>query len=108
MLAKYGYNTTASPCYLQCFDLSSIKYMSRKTPLRLLYLLEVRLSDAKLTEAAAFCHGVGAPKSAIIPVDLENHLKNSTDFVEKCHAAGLKVRAVKSRINYQVIEEHNK
>ena len=44
-LARLGYNSQDSPCFLQAFELSSLEWVQNRTELPLVFLLEQNITN---------------------------------------------------------------
>ena len=100
-LERHGYNMKSSPCFIQSFLESSLEYMANRTELPLVFLTKVALPDQKLEELAKFCYGIGPSKNTIIRVDPRtNKTAGKTDFVDRAHKYGLKVRMLNGLLVY--------
>ncbi|XP_078481944.1 uncharacterized protein LOC100183504 isoform X1 [Ciona intestinalis] len=89
-LEKHGYVTPTSPCFIQSFEPNSLRYLANKTELPLIFLVNIPITDTKLTEFAEFCYGLGPSKSLILPT-VNDRLGQSTDFISRAHANGFKI-----------------
>jgi len=87
-------------CIVQSFDEDTLKYVAKKSELKLLMLTENDVpSDQKLDEWSKFIYAVGPSKTQIISVtpsvagSTKFRLGNSTNLIEKCHKRNMKVHA---------------
>ena len=97
-LEKYGYRKETSPCFVQSFSKASLKYMSTRTNLSLVFLASGSLSNTELAELSTFCYGIGTSKNAIVQVNSENYIATTTDFIERAHNYDLKVNICQAAI----------
>ena len=91
-----GYRTADDPCIIDCYDEQSLLYSKNRTKLRLNMDIEESVSDDRLAEWSKSFYGVGAWINIIAPhwtpsEEYKNWLGNTTDFVARAHAHGLKV-----------------
>jgi len=93
VLMEFGYRDETQACFIQCFELESLEYLSNRTKLPLVYLTGGRLSDDKLSEISQYAYGIGVSKNVIVQVGADNHILRNTTFVQDCHDQGLKVHA---------------
>ncbi len=110
ILKANGLDSAKAPVYLQSFEVSNLKQLSRDSDIRLIQLygegqpFDQASSGGTLTyeqmatpqgfkQIAEYAVGVGPHKSAIIPLDNNGALDpaNTTRFVADAHAANLKV-----------------
>lgn len=110
LLNQYGYDSADSPCLIQSFEITNLKYLAGKSKLRLLQLLgtakdqpdDVHAAGGKLTygdmlqpahlkQIATYAWAIGPTKELILPRDKQNRLGQPTSLVADAHAAGLKV-----------------
>lgn len=107
MLNKFGLNTETSPVIIQSFEPTSLKKLSRLTPVRLVQLIDEngapfdyqsagdKRTYADLTtpeglqDVKAYAQGVGPYKRLIIPTDKSNNTLPPTKLVENAHKIGL-------------------
>lgn len=105
-----GYWSSRDPVYIQSFEVSNLKQLSRFTSLKLLQLFDEKsiqpydqvvlgtnltygdMATAEgLKEVAKYASAVGPDKIYIIPRDENNRLGAVSSFVEDAHAVDLKV-----------------
>jgi glycerophosphoryl diester phosphodiesterase len=108
-LDRNGYTKRSSPVFIQSFEVSNLKALSRMTRVPLVQLISdggkpfdfVLAGDprtyadlatpAGLREIARYADGAGANKNLIVPRDSANRLLSPTSFVRDAHRAGLVV-----------------
>jgi len=93
-LQNHGYTEETSPCFVQSFSEASIRYMSSRTKLPLIFLTSTPLPDNKLANLSTICYGIGPSKSLIVQVDGTNSIYRTTDFIERAHKYDLKVSKI--------------
>ena len=105
ILAASGLASRQSAIFIQSFEVNNLKYIAKKSDIRLIQLLAGEggpadcpgksyakmLSPAGLKAIAAYASGIGAEKSLVIPRTPEGNLGQSTALVADAHAAGLLV-----------------
>ncbi|CAK8686229.1 unnamed protein product [Clavelina lepadiformis] len=93
-LQRHGYTEATSPCFVQSFDEDSLRFMSGRTELPLIYLTPVGLTNTKLAEISTFCSGLGTSKDTIVQVN-PNTMKiiQTSDFIDRAHSYQLEVHA---------------
>jgi glycerophosphoryl diester phosphodiesterase len=109
MLSRNGYTKRSSPVFIQSFEVSNLKELSRMTKVPLVQLISdlgkpfdfVLSGDprtyadlatrAGLREIARYADGVGPNKNLIVPRDSANRLLSPTSFVRDAHRWGLAV-----------------
>jgi glycerophosphoryl diester phosphodiesterase len=96
ILRKYGYDTKASACYVQCFEVAEIKRLRGELGWqgKLIMLLgggdsNPLLTDAGLSELAKFVDGIGPPISSYVTGKTPAERK-VTDLAARARKAGLK------------------
>ena len=70
-LAKHGYSSEADPCYLQCFELSSLEKLSSKTKLKRIFLLKSKPKTNRETferVKRAGIYGIGIDKLLLVEI----------------------------------------
>jgi glycerophosphoryl diester phosphodiesterase len=108
-LDRNGYTKRSSPVFIQSFEVSNLRALSRMTRVPLVQLISdvgkpfdfVLAGDprtyadlatpAGLREIARYADGAGANKNLIVPRDSANRLLSPTSFVRDAHRAGLVV-----------------
>lgn len=101
VLNRYGYKKNSDPCFLQSFEEDSLYRLKELTDLplvRLIYVPELNMSDARLKVWAESFYGIGPWKEAVRPFwssdkGYKNNLGEPTDLVERAHRYGLLVHA---------------
>lgn len=106
-LTKVGLNTETSPVIIQSFEPTSLKKLSRLTPVRLVQLIDETgapfdyqsagdkrtfadlITPEGLQDIKAYAQGVGPYKRLIIPTDKSNKTQPPTALVENAHKIGL-------------------
>lgn len=91
-LTRHGYTKKSSPCFLQSFSEASLRYMSNRTELLLVFLTDLTLRDEKLSDLSSFCYGLGPSKTTIVQVDSNRRITEITDYIQRAHRYGLKVK----------------
>lgn len=102
VLSKYGYNTKADHCILQCFDAIELKKIREEyqSDLFLVQLLEIGYSDEVfknkpldriVEEIAEYAQGIGPWYKQILTG--KEHVNRFEDLVMLAHQKGLKVHA---------------
>ena len=94
-LEKHGWNRREAPVFIQSFEKDNLEVLRRKTPVRLVQLVDLQqsvpLDDAGLKAIAGYADVLGANKALVIPANQDGTLKEPTDLVARAHAAGLLV-----------------
>jgi glycerophosphoryl diester phosphodiesterase len=108
-LAKYGFECRNDKVFIQSFETSNLRELSKKTSIRLIQLIDtqgapydfVANHDPRtyrdlvkldgLTWIAQYAYGIGPGLTRIIPVDANNHARPPTTLVSDAHRAGLAV-----------------
>jgi len=87
VLHNNGYREKDALCFVQSFSEESIRSLSTKTrlPLVMLYDYRPQNEQAKMKNLSSICSGIGVWKNNIIPVDQNNNLQSTTDFVTNAH-----------------------
>ena len=70
-LAKHGYSSATDPCYLQCFELSSLEKLSTKTNLKRIFLLKSKVKTNQETfdrVKRAGIYGIGIDKLLLVEI----------------------------------------
>lgn len=95
VLHNNGYREKDALCFVQSFSEESIRSLSTKTrlPLVMLYKYRPPNEQDKMKNLSSICSGIGVWKNNIIPVDQNNNLQSTTDFVTNAHNNNLKVHA---------------
>ncbi|WP_017651364.1 glycerophosphodiester phosphodiesterase [Fortiea contorta] len=111
ILSANNYQGTQAPVYIQSFEVSNLQYLSTKTVLPLVQLLNdsgqpydfVISGDARtyadlttasgLAEIAEYAQVIGVNKNLLINKDSRGKLRSPTSLVNDAHAAGLLVHA---------------
>lgn len=118
LLERNGYVGREAPVFLQSFEVSNLKALNKMTDLRLVLLIDAKitpegkleygrpydfvvigdartfgdlLTPAGLVEVAKFADGIGPWKGCIVPTDARGNLLPPTTLVSDAHAAGLLV-----------------
>jgi len=109
LLHTHGYTSARDPVFLQSFETGNLRYLRRRTGLRLIQLLDdagapwdlATAGDPRsfadlagpegLVEIATYADGIGPSKRLIVPVGGEGGLGTVTPLVAQAHAAGLVV-----------------
>lgn len=96
VLAQNGYTDEGDACLIQCFEENSLIYMSTKTNLPLVLLIEAGEKwQSLLKRWGKTFYGIGVRKNQVARYqDQGGHktwIQGASDLVEKAHAAGLKV-----------------
>ncbi|XP_040570474.1 uncharacterized protein [Lepeophtheirus salmonis] len=101
-LSEHGYDSELSKVFIQCFELSTIKSLQSKTPMKRIFLVK---REPKFTESLweelsdNGIYGVGIPKSLIIRTTTENDTDSNDpglirfverERIETIHSYGLK------------------
>jgi glycerophosphoryl diester phosphodiesterase len=108
-LARYGYDATDSPIWLQSFEVGNLKALAGMTRLKRVQLIEadgapydlkasgvpLRYADLitprGLADVARYAHAIGPNKSLVIPRGADDGLDAPSTLVAAAHAAGLAV-----------------
>jgi glycerophosphoryl diester phosphodiesterase len=94
-LEKHGWNRREAPVFIQSFEKDSLEVLRKKTPVRLVQLVDVHpavpVDDAGLKAIAAYADVLGANKGLVLPANQDGTLKEPTDLIARAHAAGLLV-----------------
>ncbi|TRY67191.1 hypothetical protein TCAL_09237 [Tigriopus californicus] len=94
-LDKTGYNKASDPCFVQTFELSTIKKLNElKTNLRTIFLFHAnRTSDEDLQMYKDLgVYGLGLDKDLLVIKDDKNHISLlNEDLVHRIHALGMDV-----------------
>jgi glycerophosphoryl diester phosphodiesterase len=108
-LTRHGYATRESPVFIQSFETANLRALRKRTPLRLIQLIESEgapydfiaagdkrtyadlITSKGLAEISAYADGIGVHKSLIIPRTPDGRLASSGRLVSDAHAAGLLV-----------------
>jgi glycerophosphoryl diester phosphodiesterase len=108
-LAKYGFKGRNDKVFIQSFETSNLRALSKKTSIRLIQLIDTQgapydfvanhdprtyddlVKPAGLKDIATYAYGIGPGLSRIIPVDSGNHALPPTTLVRDAHRAGLAV-----------------
>ena len=91
-----GYRTADDPCYIQCFDESSLLYLKNRTQLRLVMLSRNSTSDDRLADWSQSFYAIAVWINVLGPHwTVDRGYKdwignNTTDFVVRAHRHGLK------------------
>ena len=85
-LAKHGYSQSTDPCFLQCFELSSLERLASKTNLRRILLLNSRPKATaetfeRIKRAGIF--GIGIDKLLLVEIQGEGDEKPG--HIKKIH-----------------------
>ena len=109
MLKANGWSSKRAPVFIQSFEVSNLKQLSKLTDAPLVQLLnstgrpydfvvagnpttyETMTKPAGLKEIARYADGVGPNKNWIVPQDASGRLLAPTSFVGDAHRAGLVV-----------------
>jgi glycerophosphoryl diester phosphodiesterase len=94
-LDKHGWNRRDAPVFIQSFEKGNLQELRKKTRVRLVQLVDLRLSvpldDPGLKAMAQYADVLGVIKTLVIPANEDGTLKEPTDLVARAHAAGLLV-----------------
>jgi glycerophosphoryl diester phosphodiesterase len=94
-LEKHGWNRREAPVFIQSFEKDSLEVLRKRTPVRLVQLVDLQpsvpLDDAGLKAIAGYADVLGANKGLVIPANQDGTLKEPTDLVARAHAANLLV-----------------
>ncbi|MGQ0835769.1 MAG: glycerophosphodiester phosphodiesterase [Gammaproteobacteria bacterium] len=106
-LERHGYRGSKAPVFIQSFEVSNLRELSRKTKLPLVQLIDASgapydlrargdtrtyadlVTPAGLAEIATYADGIGANKNLIIPRNADGTLAAPSALVANAHAAGL-------------------
>lgn len=118
MLKKYGLDKKESPVFIQSFEVSNLKELHKKTPVRLIQLLDDKawqpydiqkekgtktfgdmMTPAGLQEVATYASGIGPWKDSIVEVGPDKKLLPANTLVQDAHKAGLLVHAYTFRVD---------
>jgi glycerophosphoryl diester phosphodiesterase len=120
-LHRYGYKGPEGLGIIQCFEVSNLKEMRKRTELPIVQLLEdegapydfVLKGDRRtyrdmvtpegLAEIAAYATAIGPHKWQVMPWGPDEKLAAATSLVRNAHAAGLKVHAYTFRAENQYL-----
>lgn len=109
VLQRNGYDRASAPIFIQCFEVSALKELRKKTKLNLVQLIaddelpyDLHLNSSyktpadfitktALAEIATYANGIGPNKNLIVPRDSAGNLQQPTSLVQNAHAAGLVV-----------------
>jgi glycerophosphoryl diester phosphodiesterase len=107
-LARYGFKGRNDKVFIQSFETSNLRALSRRTRIRLIQLIDSQgapydfvaahdprtysdlLTPAGLKDVATYAYGIGPSLTRIIPV-VSNHAQPPTTLVKDAHHAGLAV-----------------
>ncbi len=108
-LRRVGWTRRSSPVFIQSFEISNLRAMSRRTEVKLIQLIggsgapyDQVVADTGVTYAdmitplglrriATYARGIGPDKYRLIPLRADGTLGGATDVVDDAHAAGLLV-----------------
>lgn len=104
-LRLFGYASSTSPCFLQSFSETSLEYMSNRTELPIIVLLNqaANITDEKLARYAKYAYGIGPEKRHLVQLNDRNQILLQTDLVERAHSVGLRVHPYTLRNEYQYL-----
>ncbi|GAB2223748.1 hypothetical protein Droror1_Dr00004488 [Drosera rotundifolia] len=123
-LKKYGYKGSylskdwlKKPCFIQSFAPTSLVYLSNKTDLPMVFLIDdvtVLTEDTKQTYEeitsdkyfdyiSQYVVSIGPWKDTIVPVKANNHLQQPTDLIARAHAHNLQVHPYTYRLENQFL-----
>ncbi|MEP2990723.1 MAG: glycerophosphodiester phosphodiesterase [Parasphingorhabdus sp.] len=105
LLAKYGFDGSDDPVFIQSFEVGNLKALNDVTQVRLVQLMaeeygpfdidDLSYADMAtaqgLIDVAKYADGVGPSKNMVISRNAAGQLDKPTGFVEAAHAAGLVV-----------------
>ena len=118
LLKENGFAGRDAPAFIQSFEVGNLKQLRKMTELRLVFLIDAKLTaegkveygrpydfvasgegrtygdlltPAGLVEVRTFADGIGPPKGCILPTDANGRLLEPTTLVRDAHAAGLLV-----------------
>jgi glycerophosphoryl diester phosphodiesterase len=123
-LARYGFRGRNDKVFIQSFETSNLRALSKKTGIRLIQLIDTQgapydfvaahdprtyadlVTPAGLTDIAGYAYGIGPGLTRIIPVDANNHAQPPTTLVRDAHRAGLAVHpwTVRPENNFLPVE----
>ena len=95
---QHGYTETTDPCFIQSFNEDSIRYMSERTNLPIVYLTGT-VTNNKLEDLSQFCYGIGTNRNNIAITANDNIIRIS-DFVERIQSYGMRVHPYTFRNEY--------
>lgn len=108
-LRRNGLDSERAPVFIQSFEVSNLKQLSRMTRVKLVQLLDATgkpydfvangdprtyadlATPAGLAEIAKYADGIGPNKSLIVPRDSSNHLLPPTRLIQDAHRVRLVV-----------------
>ena len=102
-LSKYGYTERTDPCFIQSFDENSLITVSQLKQLPLVGLYRTTLSDQKLQDLSQHLYGIGISKTAVVTIGSNGYVSSVADFVDRCHATGLRVHPFTFRNEYNYL-----
>jgi glycerophosphoryl diester phosphodiesterase len=104
-LNAHGWNTRASPVFIQSFESGNLRELRKQTRVRLIQLVSdaAQVDEAGLKEIATYADGIGAEKRLVIPVDGSGAVGPPTDLVARAHAKGLLVHIWTLRIDKEFL-----
>ncbi len=127
ILTQNGMNHKGAPVFIQSFEISNLKELHKKTPIRLVQLFDefdvvpgdVLLAGGKTTyrdmskleglkEIASYAYGIGPWKELILPRGSDNRLLQDTGLLKNAHKAGLKVHIYTMRNEGRYLAEEYK
>lgn len=110
LLTKYKLNSKSAPVFIQSFEVSNLKELSKITQVRLVQLFDEEtekpydfvlkgdkrtygdlMTPYELSEIAKYAHGIGPWKRTIVKEDAQGKLLPPTTLIQDAHAAGLVV-----------------
>jgi glycerophosphoryl diester phosphodiesterase len=123
-LARYGFKGRDDKVFIQSFETSNLRALSKKTKIRLIQLIDAQgapydfvvdhdprtysdlIKPAGLRDVAGYAYGIGPALTRIIPVDSGNHVQPPTTLVSDAHRAGLAVHpwTVRPENNFLPVE----
>ncbi|CAK8686228.1 unnamed protein product [Clavelina lepadiformis] len=103
-LQRHGYTEATSPCFVQSFDEDSLRFMSCRTELPLVFLTNDEISDGKMLELSKFCYGLGVKKNLIVEIDPSSmDVAREIDLVARAHSNKLKVHSFTFQNEFQFL-----
>lgn len=127
VLSQNGMNREGAAVFIQSFEISNLKELHGKTPIRLIQLFDefdvipgdVMAEGGKTTyrdmstperlkEIAAYAYGIGPWKELILPRGSDNKLLPDTGLLQNAHKYGLKVHIYTMRNENRYLAEEYK
>jgi glycerophosphoryl diester phosphodiesterase len=122
-LHRHGYTGRDGLAIIQCFEVSNLKAMRKRTDLPIVQLMEAEgapfdfiargdertyrdlITPAGLAEIATYATAIGPHKWQVIPLGADERLGTPTPLVTNAHAAGLEVHAYTFRAENQYLPQ---